>query len=454
MQPSMPLLLMDHRHHSYRLSMWLSMNMCQCEKLRCDTGKEKEYLPQVGQWSMMNKKVINGSMVRYWSCINFSRSVQESTARGFCQELVQMCQISGMEFDRDPVIPIYSARPDQVKKALKYVYHAAANKLEGKEPELLIAILPDNKGSLYDALSWRIPLVSDIPTIIFGADVTYPESVEDCSPSMAVVVASQDWPEVTKYAVLAWYVLSLIGKNLFKTWQDPQRGTVAGGMIRELLLAFKKATGQKPLRIIFYRDGVSEGQFYQVLLYELDAIRKACASLELTYQPPVTFIVVQKRQHTRLLPTITVTEAAPIRAEIYYLFPNVGTVVDSKICHPTEFDFCLCSHAGIQGTSRPAHFHVLWDENNFTADEIQSLTNNLCYTYARCTRSVSVGTCFLWLREFAKSVFFYIMQCPRHIMLIWQPTELDSTLNWMHPKMVEHDARAQPMDHRFGLYPR
>lgn len=44
-----------------------------------------------------------------------------------------------------------------------------------------------------------------------------------------------------------------------------------------------------------------------------------------------------------------------------------------------------------QGTSRPAHYHVLWDENNFSADGIQSLTNNLCYTYARCTRSVSVG---------------------------------------------------------------
>ena len=25
-----------------------------------------------------------------------------------------------------------------------------------------------------------------------------------------------------------------------------------------------------------------------------------------------------------------------------------GTVVDVGICHPTEFDFYLCSHAGIQ----------------------------------------------------------------------------------------------------------
>ena len=35
-----------------------------------------------------------------------------------------------------------------------------------------------------------------------------------------------------------------------------------------------------------------------------------------------------------------------------------------------------------QGTSRPAHYHVLWDENKFAADALQSLTNNLCYTYA------------------------------------------------------------------------
>ncbi|KAK9268371.1 hypothetical protein L1049_000120 [Liquidambar formosana] len=89
-----------------------------------DTGKEKEYLPQVGQWNMMNKKVINGSTVSHWACINFSRSLQETTVRSFCHQLAQMCQICGMEFNHEPVIPIYSARPDQVKKALKYVCNA------------------------------------------------------------------------------------------------------------------------------------------------------------------------------------------------------------------------------------------------------------------------------------------------------------------------------------------
>lgn len=41
---------------------------------------------------------------------------------------------------------------------------------------------------LLDAISCRIPLVSDIPTIIFGADVTHPENGEESSPSIAAVM--------------------------------------------------------------------------------------------------------------------------------------------------------------------------------------------------------------------------------------------------------------------------
>lgn len=405
-----------------------------------DTGRERDCLPQVGQWNMMNKKMVNGGKVNNWICLNFSRNVQDSVAHRFCCELAQMCHISGMAFNTEPVLPPHSARPEHVEKVLKTRYHDAMTRLQpqGKELDLLIVILPDNNGSLYgdlkricetdlglvsqccltkhvfrmskqylanvalkinvkvggrntvlvDALSRRIPLVSDRPTIIFGADVTHPHPGEDSSPSIAAVVASQDWPEITKYAglVCAQAHRQELIQDLFKEWQDPVRGKVTGGMIKELLISFRRATGQKPQRIIFYRDGVSEGQFYQVLLYELDAIRKACASLEPNYQPPVTFVVVQKRHHTRLFANNHHDRNAVDKSG--NILP--GTVVDSKICHPTEFDFYLCSHAGIQGTSRPAHYHVLWDENKFTADGLQSLTNNLCYTYARCTRSVSI----------------------------------------------------------------
>ena len=66
-----------------------------------------------------------------------------------------------------------------------------------------------------------------------------------------------------------------------------------------------------------------------------------------------------------------------------------GTVIDSEITHPFEFDFYLQSHTATQGTSRPTHYHVLCDENRFNADSIQTLSYNLCYSFARCTRAVS-----------------------------------------------------------------
>jgi eukaryotic translation initiation factor 2C len=38
----------------------------------------------------------------------------------------------------------------------------------------------------------------------------------------------------------------------------------------------------------------------QILSFELRAIREACMKLEMGYQPGITFVVVQKRHHTRL----------------------------------------------------------------------------------------------------------------------------------------------------------
>ncbi|XP_003370078.1 eukaryotic translation initiation factor 2C 3, partial [Trichinella spiralis] len=57
--------------------------------------------------------------------------------------------------------------------------------------------------------------------------------------------------------------------------------------------------GTAPKNIIVYRDGVSEGQFMQVLEEELSALRRACRSVATNYRPLITFIVVQKRHHAR-----------------------------------------------------------------------------------------------------------------------------------------------------------
>ena len=142
----------------------------------------------------------------------------------------------------------------------------------------------------------------------------------------------------------------------------------------------------KPQRIIFYRDGVSEGQFLTVLNTELAAIRRACIRISPDFKPPITFIVAQKRHKTRLFPVKSNDGVGKNR--------NVppGTVVDHTITHPNQFSFFLASHEGIQGTTKPTNYHLLWDDMPMVAgyqDEMIKMTYYLCHVYARCERSVS-----------------------------------------------------------------
>ncbi|KAL3202380.1 hypothetical protein MRX96_042544 [Rhipicephalus microplus] len=194
------------------------------------------------------------------------------------------------------------------------------------------------------------------PVIIIGADVTHPAPGDRVKPSIAACGRRVEIIEDLKE------------------------------MVKDLLKAFYHELRQKPMRIIFYRDGVSEGQFAAVRDEELSAIRKACLELspDGSYKPPVTFIVVQKRHHTRFQPVNS--EEGVGRAK------NIppGTTVDTVVTHPVDFDFFLCSHAGIQGTSKPAHYYVVHDDSNFTSNDLQKLSYYLCHTYARCARSVSI----------------------------------------------------------------
>lgn len=52
------------------------------------------------------------------------------------------------------------------------------------------------------AITKEIPIISELPTIIFGADVAHPNLRKCSSPSISAVVASQDWPEITAFAAL------------------------------------------------------------------------------------------------------------------------------------------------------------------------------------------------------------------------------------------------------------
>ncbi|XP_065208062.1 protein argonaute-2-like isoform X2 [Planococcus citri] len=216
-----------------------------------------------------------------------------------------------------------------------------------------------------------LPEILKRPVMIVGADVTHPAPGSE-GLSIAAVAASHD-SYAFKYNML--YRLQPGRQEMIQRLDE---------MIEQQLRFFLKNTNRKPERILYYRDGVSEGQFLQVLNIELQAIRAACKKLEADYQPAITFLVVQKRHHTRFFPTGPNDWDGDRNKNV-----RAGTLVDTNITHPTEIDFYLVSHQSIQGTARPTKYHLLWDDNNIPQDELEQLTYYLCHMFARCNRSVS-----------------------------------------------------------------
>uniref|UniRef100_A0A2I3SCG0 Argonaute RISC catalytic component 3 n=2 Tax=Pan TaxID=9596 RepID=A0A2I3SCG0_PANTR len=308
--------------------------------------------PSHGVWDMRGKQFHTGVEIKMWAIACFA------TQRQFC-----IYSIAEVKRVGDTLLGM-ATQCVQVKNVIKTSPQTLSNlclKINVKLGGINNILVPHQRPSVFQQ-----------PVIFLGADVTHPPAGDGKKPSIAAVVGSMD-AHPSRYCATVRV-------------QRPRQEIIQdlASMVRELLIQFYKSTRFKPTRIIFYRDGVSEGQFRQVLYYELLAIREACISLEKDYQPGITYIVVQKRHHTRLF--------CADRTERVGRSGNIpaGTTVDTDITHPYEFDFYLCSHAGIQGTSRPSHYHVLWDDNCFTADELQLLTYQLCHTYVRCTRSVSI----------------------------------------------------------------
>ncbi|XP_005107586.1 protein argonaute-2 isoform X1 [Aplysia californica] len=383
-------------------------------KLQYGGRTKAQAIPNQGVWDMRGKQFYQGIEIRVWAiaCFAPQRTVREDALRNFTQQLQRISNDAGMPIMGQPCFCKYASGPDQVEPMFRYLKNtyqglqlivvvlpgktpvyaevkrvgdicfglatqcAQAKNVNKTTPQLLSNLCLKINVKLGGVNSILLPSIRPHvfrePIIFLGADVTHPPAGDTLKPSIAAVVGSMD-AHPSRYSATV---------RVQEHRQEIIRDLAT--MVKDLLIQFYRSTSFKPTRIIFYRDGVSEGQFQTVLGHELRAVREACMKLEVEYQPGITFIVVQKRHHTRLF--------CADRRDQTGRSGNIpaGTTVDQGITHPTEFDFYLCSHAGIQGTSRPSHYHVLWDDNRFNADELQILTYQLCHTYVRCTRSVSI----------------------------------------------------------------
>jgi len=151
---------------------------------------------------------------------------------------------------------------------------------------------------------------------------------------------------------------------------------------------FMRGRNVVPSRIIFYRDGVSEGQFDEVGRKEVNEVKACVAQIwknkSLPGSPPkITFIIVAKKHHVRFFPRDNRDADRSGNCP-------AGMVVDQEIVSPVDYDFYLQSHGGLLGTSRPSHYSVIEDQNDLNADMLQAISYTLCHVYARATRSVSI----------------------------------------------------------------
>ncbi|KAL0455701.1 UNVERIFIED_CONTAM: protein argonaute 4A [Sesamum latifolium] len=390
-------------------------------KLRVGSGVD--FVPRNGRWNFNNKRLVEPIKLERWAVVNFS---SRCDMRNLSRELARCGQMKGISikppfqmFEENPQFR-HSPAPIRVDEMIATMKSG----LPG-EPQFLLCILPERKNSdVYGP--WKrknlsdlgivtqciaptrindqyltnvllkinaklgginslltiehtpsIPLISSVPTLIVGMDVSHGSPGRSDVPSIAAVVSSRQWPLISKYraAVRTQSPKMEMIDSLFKKVSD----TEDHGIFREALQDFYTSSKQrKPDQIIIFRDGVSESQFSQVLNVELEQIMEACKLLDESWHPKFMVVVAQKNHHTKFFQANSADNVPP------------GTVIDNGICHPRSNDFYMCAHAGMIGTTRPTHYHVLYDELDFSPDDLQELVHSLSYVYQRSTTAISV----------------------------------------------------------------
>jgi eukaryotic translation initiation factor 2C len=177
-------------------------------------------------------------------------------------------------------------------------------------------------------------------SVIIGADVTHP-MLGVWTPSLAAMCISNDPQGIS-------YMGGCQTNGDLKEIITPEN-------VREILLPLMlewNATlgkgGKPPKHIYYFRDGVSESEFLEVLQKEVLAIKKVAAEcLKLnSWSGKMTVIVANKRHHLRAFPKPTDKSCSDRNGN-----PLPGLLVNRDVTSPHGWDFLLYSHAALQGTS-------------------------------------------------------------------------------------------------------
>lgn len=387
-------------------------------------------LPSDGFWKPSNQQFASPATLWTWAVGNMSH-LKDSEVADFARTLARSGRRSGMSISVDSP-RIFKVRPDRAEDELRRVarqYEKGSPLCIENYPLQLIVIIKDRQdakvyntikrfGDLEVGVATQVCLqkhcgnqgkkretycdnvilkinsklggqnsfvgpyaerssqLRDVPFlerphIVLGADVTHPMAGGK-SPSVAALVGSRDRQGVQYTGAIR---------------NQPGKQEVIvelGSMFKEVYYRwYQNFEGKWHVEsIIMFRDGVSDGQFDEVLQVELEALRKACKDISQNFRPAITYIIVTKRHHARFFADRQNSDRSG------NILP--GTVIDRDITSREFYDFYLNSHAGIQGTNRPSKYTVLIDENNIPVDVLQGYIFRLSHGFVRCNRSVSI----------------------------------------------------------------
>lgn len=145
--------------------------------------------------------------------------------------------------------------------------------------------------------------------------------------------------------------------------------------MRKALSAYRDEYGTLPERILFYRDGVGDGDIQMVHEYEVASLNKLFDEVYGASGLPAVkfaFIIVNKRINVRIFKNFQGNR---------YENPPSGTVVDNTITQPERYDFYLISQSVRQGTVAPTSYNIIYDTFGLPPDKLQILTYKNCHLY-------------------------------------------------------------------------
>jgi eukaryotic translation initiation factor 2C len=218
------------------------------------------------------------------------------------------------------------------------------------------------------------PNHNKVSCMVIGADVSHPApgAGSDEKASFAAMTMSCD-TSYTRY----WAQCNTNGSRV-EMVMKPNIKEHIGGMAKAWMA--KIGRGNPPTRVLYIRDGVSEGQYAAVLNEEVVAIKETFKELGMKTIPAFTVVIAGKRHHIRFFPEKGDRNGNPLP----------GTLVETGCTHPFEFDFYLCSHVAIKGTARPIHYQCILNEGKWEAAELQQFLFEHSYQYVRSTTPVSL----------------------------------------------------------------